>query len=421
MSSTAGTLSLQTLAETTQAPVAPFELELPVMKTLTVAAPTDSLRAAVAAGKISPGPGRGTGLAIEAVLSWLPGERLTARARWQGTTVLAKLFFAPGQWPRHYSAELKGLGTLAAADIPVPELVQQLYLEHGGILLLEYLAAGQTLGELLTTAATTCRTRATGHNSTRTAEHSPTRAAEHSPTRATRHDTTRAGRAAGRRASKTARHRATRAAERRGGPAAQQQTITPPLALAMLQAVIAIARGHLHALWDIEMRLTNFMLHQGKVYVLDGRTVQPFAEPLNSAATRERALDNLAMFYAQFPATLDQQLASQRADQLGSYQTITGLTVDLVVFQETIELARYVWLRWYQDRLLRPGSTWCVTRHADYFAVYQRTLDSPQLQALMANPDRFIKGRPPAQHARQQHDHGSRSNAGGPALCAQTL
>lgn len=82
-------------------------------------------------------------LDLELTHRWLPGRRLTARARWQGRNVLAKLFVGPG-WRAHWKAECAGAQELAQAGIPTATLRECGHDNQGGWLLYDYLEPSRT-------------------------------------------------------------------------------------------------------------------------------------------------------------------------------------------------------------------------------------------------------------------------------------
>ncbi|MBI4987960.1 MAG: hypothetical protein HZC23_03975 [Rhodocyclales bacterium] len=83
-------------------------------------------------------------LVIERWLRILPGKRLTGIGKWNGQTVLAKLFVAKRGSERHWQRECRGIDNLKAHDLPTPKLLASGKLEGAGhYVLSEYLAGAQ--------------------------------------------------------------------------------------------------------------------------------------------------------------------------------------------------------------------------------------------------------------------------------------
>jgi len=94
-----------------------------------------------AAGREPPLPAalaltEGGTLAVERWLRVLPGKRLTGIGRWNGQTVLAKLFIAARGDERHWQRECQGAERLQATSLPTPPLLASGSLCDGGHYLL---------------------------------------------------------------------------------------------------------------------------------------------------------------------------------------------------------------------------------------------------------------------------------------------
>ena len=82
----------------------------------------------------------GSEVAVERWLRILPGKRLTGVGRWNGLTVLAKLFVAARGAERHWSRECRGIDRLKSHALPTPALLASGRLEGAGhFVLTEYL------------------------------------------------------------------------------------------------------------------------------------------------------------------------------------------------------------------------------------------------------------------------------------------
>ena len=66
-------------------------------------------------------------------------------------------------------------------------------------------------------------------------------------------------------------------------------------------AIEAMAGCHTAGLWQADIHLNNFMVAGGRVYVLDGGDIRSGDARLE----RKIVLNNLALYFAQFPVSMD--------------------------------------------------------------------------------------------------------------------
>jgi tRNA A-37 threonylcarbamoyl transferase component Bud32 len=86
----------------------------------------------------------GRELVVERWLRILPGKRLTGIGKWNGQTVLAKLFVAKRGSERHWQRECRGIASLKTYDLPTAKLLASGRLEGAGYFVLtEYLDGAQ--------------------------------------------------------------------------------------------------------------------------------------------------------------------------------------------------------------------------------------------------------------------------------------
>jgi len=89
-------------------------------------------------------PRDGRELVVERWLRILPGKRLTGIGKWNGQTVLVKLFVAKRGAERHWQRECRGIDSLKTYDLPAPNLLASGRLEGAGhYVLTEYLHGAQ--------------------------------------------------------------------------------------------------------------------------------------------------------------------------------------------------------------------------------------------------------------------------------------
>ncbi len=83
-------------------------------------------------------------------------------------------------------------------------------------------------------------------------------------------------------------------------PLSEQQTEV------LARALNAVAHMHLHGLWQSDLHLDNLLQKGEQVYVVDGGGVQ--SEQAGQPLSQEKAVANLAVFFAQLPSAFDVHL-----------------------------------------------------------------------------------------------------------------
>lgn len=68
-------------------------------------------------------------------------------------------------------------------------------------------------------------------------------------------------------------------------------------------ALSAIGKLHLKGLWQEDLHLDNLLRHDGQLFLIDGAGVR--AEKAGEPLSRQRVLENLGVFFAQLPKTLE--------------------------------------------------------------------------------------------------------------------
>lgn len=81
----------------------------------------------------------------------------------------------------------------------------------------------------------------------------------------------------------------------------------PPLAdeqqLVLGEALAAIAQMHARGVWQEDLHLDNLLRHDGKLYVIDGAGIR--VENAGKPLSRQKVLENLGVFFAQLPKSLE--------------------------------------------------------------------------------------------------------------------
>ena len=71
----------------------------------------------------------------------------------------------------------------------------------------------------------------------------------------------------------------------------------------LAEALTAIGQMHLKGLWQEDLHLDNLLRHNGQLYLIDGAGI--CAEEAGKPLSRQKVLENLGVFFAQLPKTLE--------------------------------------------------------------------------------------------------------------------
>lgn len=249
----------------------------------------------------------------------LPGQRYVARARWQGRTVLAKLFVG-SKAERHLGRERDGVRWLSQQGLLTPELlVSGAVSGEGGWLLFDYLEDAQSLGE------------------------------------------------------------AWRAVERQAPLSDPQQAI-------LGEALQSIAALHARGLWQSDLHLDNLLKQDGRLWLIDGGGIQ--ASVPGQPLERARVLENLGVFFAQLPATLEPYLE----ELLVHYLLVNGThALPLEGLLKEIAKVRRWRLKDFLGKLGRDCTLFSVRRSASELRAICRD-QVPLLSGLLDDADEAIAG-----------------------------
>ncbi|PHR95434.1 MAG: hypothetical protein COA68_17330 [Oceanobacter sp.] len=258
-------------------------------------------------------------LVIDQWLRVLPGQRLVGAGEISGKRVLAKLFIAP-RARQHWQREQQGLVALAKAAIPTPEIIASGEMAAGGhFLCTHYMEGARTLLQEWD-------------------EHAE--AVQLSP------------------------------------------TACDPGAVALLaQALSSIALLHRSGLIQTDLHMGNFLLHEGRLHVIDGDAIKVLnaGQPISA----QQAEDNLAIFFAQLDAAWDAMLELLLIEYL-RVNAERPLNPDRLLGQ--IKRVRRKRLDAWLAKAVRDCTHFQVEKHWSRFTAVVRQ-HATTLESLIAAPD----------------------------------
>lgn len=150
------------------------------------------------------------------------------------------------------------------------------------------------------------------------------------------------------------------------------------------QALRCIAAMHNQGLYQHDIHLDNFLQHASQLYVIDGGGIA--AETVGQPLGTEAALKNLAVFFAQLPAALDQHLDSLLAVYL---QAASGQHILLSQLRRQVSMVHAWRIKDYLRKTARDCTLFSVQRSASgVVAVQRQHLEA--VAELIGSPDSFI-------------------------------
>ncbi|MDP2346483.1 MAG: lipopolysaccharide kinase InaA family protein [Gammaproteobacteria bacterium] len=153
------------------------------------------------------------------------------------------------------------------------------------------------------------------------------------------------------------------------------------------KVVMLIARCHSKGLLQKDIHLDNFLLKGDDLYLLDAASVERHESGQDCAGVDSvRSLQNLALFFAQFPVNNDLSVQSlyefYRTQRPGA-----DISADTGMFAALLRQNRQARLKVVLDKLYRETSAHICIHHWDRFVVYRRELDSAAMREFIAAPD----------------------------------
>ena len=154
----------------------------------------------------------------------------------------------------------------------------------------------------------------------------------------------------------------------------------------LLGKVIAlIAQCHALGFLQKDIHLNNFLLRDGKIYLLDAGELEQQSVGIDSV----NSMRNLALFLAQFPVSNDALIPSLY-ESYRQQRPVVDWSEDIAVFRALLRKKRLQRLQIVLKKLYRETSANVCIRDWNRYIVYDRSLDSEELPAFLSHPDQFI-------------------------------
>lgn len=149
-------------------------------------------------------------------------------------------------------------------------------------------------------------------------------------------------------------------------------------------ALAEIANLHAKGLWQSDLHLDNLMRHDQQLYLIDGGGVR--AEKPGQPLSRERVLENLALFFAQLPAVLEPFIE----ELLVSYLLVNSThSLPLEALLDKVRSARQRRLADYLEKVGRDCTAFSVRRDGNGLVAVRREREA-QLKVILSAPDDYV-------------------------------
>ncbi|MBX8597313.1 serine/threonine protein kinase [Pseudomonas cichorii] len=165
------------------------------------------------------------------------------------------------------------------------------------------------------------------------------------------------------------------------GDAWNQVENLPPLAdeqqLVLGEALSAIARLHAKGLWQEDLHLDNLLRHSGQLYLIDGAGIR--VEEAGKPLSRQAVLENLGVFFAQLPKSLEPFTEELLVQYLLSN---AEHALPMEALQKQIDKVRSWRLKDYLNKTGRDCSLFSVEDSASRFRAIRREEEAVLLPVL---------------------------------------
>ena len=153
------------------------------------------------------------------------------------------------------------------------------------------------------------------------------------------------------------------------------------------EALSAIAQLHAKGLWQEDLHLDNLLRSQGKLYLIDGAGIR--VEEAGKPLSRQKVLENLGVFFAQLPKSLEpftEELLVHYLLSNGEH----GLPMEAL--QKQIDKVRSWRLKDYLDKVGRDCSLFSVQDGASGLRAIRREEEAAMLPVLAQADELLDRG-----------------------------
>ena len=152
----------------------------------------------------------------------------------------------------------------------------------------------------------------------------------------------------------------------------------------LAQALEAIGQMHLKGLWQEDLHLDNLLRHNGKLYVIDGAGI--CVEEAGKPLSRQKVLENLGVFFAQLPKSLEPFIE----ELLVHYLLSNGEhALPLEALLKQVEKVRAWRLNDFMNKVGRDCTLFSVQRGAFALRAFARE-EEPALLPVLAKADALL-------------------------------
>ena len=154
------------------------------------------------------------------------------------------------------------------------------------------------------------------------------------------------------------------------------------------QALGAIAQLHNHSVYQKDIHLNNFLLCDGRLYLIDGGQV--FQEKAKDGVGVKESTTNVALFFAQFFPWEDSWLDVVFNYYLEARNRSLEMPIQEVK-NKVIEQRERRERKYIDNKIFRRCSEFNTIKNWSSYCVFSRIFDEKDVEELINNPDRFIE------------------------------
>lgn len=145
----------------------------------------------------------------------------------------------------------------------------------------------------------------------------------------------------------------------------------------LAEALTAVAQMHSKGLWQSDLHLDNLLRHGGKLYLIDGAGIH--AETAGQPLSRDKVLENLGVFFAQLPKSLE-----PFTEELLVYYLLSNAehALPLEALQKQVDKVRSWRLKDFLVKVGRECSLFSVQRTAFVLRAIRREEQAAMLPVL---------------------------------------